>query len=152
MNKYIISLVNEKNVDVVFLKVENIAEDTLNQLQHEVGGYVDIANWVFPDFTDLGFDCWIAEDRTGKEPTLTRVDDGFNRTIYGNLVFARHDEEGNTIGLDPVECMFIAIELMKKAESAMPMELCLSSKEEVEKWELLIHAFERAMNTEVATA
>lgn len=144
--EYIVSLVNLVDaLGTMMLKIESIEDDTLTQLQREVGGYVDVANWIFPDLTEEGFDCWIADDGFGKPITLIHERDGHQYPVRGNLVFALHDDEGNTIGMDKMDCLYLVMKLNEVSDRSIPVKLSVDSKEEAFEWDKLISAAEEVM-------
>lgn len=76
--------------------------NTLEALQKEVGGYIEMP-YLVEDFYEMGIDMVINEE--GKladlKPTLAIVSG--NKVIdiiYGPVVFVSHDNEGNTISLN----------------------------------------------------
>lgn len=91
--------------------------NTLEDLQKIVGGYIEIP-FLSRVFNDNGIDIIINEE--GKfidscKPEIAVIDEGANRVldvVHGNCIFASHDDEGNTIGLNE-EQLAIAIQELK---------------------------------------
>lgn len=133
---YITTLVNDVERQMVYIRVQGIEEDTLTQLQKEVGGYVDVCNWLFPELNGKNIDCWIADEGYGKPLTVTYL----GQNIRGNLVFAKHDGEGETIGLSPDECIDILEVLKDGFDGVIPVQMLLS-KSEIEEWQNYLSDF-----------
>lgn len=96
--KEMIRVVTIKGSDVDF-NVE--FEHSLQNLQSFVGGYIEIPH-ISKVLYQNGIDMIINEE--GKLvglPTTAILTDGSKvcETIQGNILFASHDDEGNTIGL-----------------------------------------------------
>lgn len=74
-------------------------DNVLKHLQHEVGGYVECVageNVGLP-----GIDLWVNEEGAvnGLPYAFSIPTPHRNVPLFGNVVFARHDGEGETIGL-----------------------------------------------------
>jgi hypothetical protein len=94
--------------------VEKEINGTLDELQEIVEGYIEIP-FISDTFSDNNIDVIINEE--GK------FIDGMNREIaiiqnsqildivYGNCIFASHDEEGETIGLNEEQIRVVTEEL-----------------------------------------
>lgn len=86
------------------LEVKEI-ENTLESLQEIVGGYIEIP-YLSKDFSHNRIDVIINDEGKfidGLNKEIAIVERGTNRIldiVYGNVIFASHDIEGNTISLN----------------------------------------------------
>lgn len=79
------------------------ADDSLKQLQEAVGGYIERVPYNF----GLGIDCFCDEDgliKGGDIVVNTAIANIAKIPIVGNVAFAAHDCEGETIGLTAEQC------------------------------------------------
>lgn len=91
-------------------------KNSLEELQSIVGGYIEFP-FLGNRFRDNAIDVIINEEGKfieGLKPEIAMVD-GETKSIldivYGNCIFASHDEEGNTIGLNDEQIKIIMEEL-----------------------------------------
>lgn len=97
------------------LEVKEI-ENTLENLQKIVGGYIEIP-LLSKVFRDYGIDTIINEEGKyieGLNPEIALIDSktkGILDIVYGNCIFVSHDEEGNTIGLNKEQIKVVMEEL-----------------------------------------
>lgn len=102
-------------------------ENTLEALQEIVGGYIEIP-FISEKLYEHDIDIIINEEGKlieGFKPEIAVLKQGTFRVldlIYGNCIFASHDEEGNTIGLSDEQIDIIKEELK--------MEVVLTNKHE----------------------
>lgn len=88
----------------------------LEDLQEIVGGYIEIP-FLSDVFNDNGIDVIINEEGKligGMDPEIAIVDKrngSILDIVYGNCIFASHDEEGNTVGLNGRQMIIVAEEL-----------------------------------------
>lgn len=106
------------------LKERNITNE-LEDLQKIVGGYIEIP-YLGDKFRDNGIDVIINEEGKfieGLKPEIAIVNEEKGiilDIVYGNCIFASHDEVGETIGLTDEQILIVTkeletiIELMKK--------------------------------------
>lgn len=98
----------------------------LEDLQKIVGGYIEIP-FLSDVFDDNGIDVIINEEGKlidGMRPEIAIVNKQDGRLldiVYGNCIFASHDDEGNTVGLNNKQMAIITEELK---------EVMLTSSEE----------------------
>ena len=81
-------------------------KEPLEYLQGLVGGYLE--HYIIDDKLDANYiDMWINEEGKlieGLQPTFALLHDGeLYDVIFGNCVFSKYDDEGNTLGLDEFE-------------------------------------------------
>lgn len=97
------------------LKEKEIGTE-LEDLQEIVGGYIEIP-YLGGAFADNGIDVIINEEGKfieGLKPEIAIVQRGTNQVldlVYGNCIFASHDDEGYTVGLTPEQMMVVVNEL-----------------------------------------
>ena len=99
---------------------EKEIENTLEELQKIVGGYIEIP-YLSKRFNDNGIDVIINEE--GKfieelKPELAIVDGTTKQildVVNGNCVFVSHDEEGNTTELNDEQMKIVMEELRMEA-------------------------------------
>lgn len=97
------------------LKVKNIGTG-LEDLQKIVGGYIEIP-FLSKVLHDNGIDVIINEEGKlidGMKPEIAIVNEKQGNIldiVYGNCVFASHDEEGNTIALTEKQMQIVKEEL-----------------------------------------
>ena len=94
---------------------EKEIENTLKALQEIVGGWIEIP-FISEKLYEEGIDIIINEEGKliGLEPQIAIVQKGKNKIldlVMGNCIFASHDEEGNTIGLNDRQIKVIEEEL-----------------------------------------
>ena len=106
------------------LKVREIG-NSLEDLQKIVGCYIEIP-FLSRKFCDNGIDIIINEEGKlieGLKPEIAIVDEEKGNIldiVYGNCIFASHNEEGETIGLNETQIQIVTegletvIELMSK--------------------------------------
>lgn len=95
---------------------EKEIDNTLEELQKMVGGYIE-----FPLLSGIFkkniIDTIINEEGKfieGLKPEIALIDGETKRIldiVYGNCIFASHDEEGNTIGLNEKQIKVVMQEL-----------------------------------------
>ena len=84
---------------------EKEIKNTLEDLQKIVGGYIEIP-FLSRDFNENEIDVIINEEGKfieGLKPEIAIIKKGTNSildVVYGNCIFASHDEEGNTTELN----------------------------------------------------
>ena len=97
------------------LKVQEIGTE-LEDLQKIVGGYIEIP-FLSKKFNDNGIDTIINEEGKlieGLKPEIAIVNEKQGNIldiVYGNCIFASHDEEGNTIALTEEQIEIVNNEL-----------------------------------------
>ncbi len=97
------------------LKETEIGND-LADLQKIVGGYIEIP-FLSHKFRDNGIDTIINEEGKfieGLKAEIAIVDEEKGNIldiVYGNCIFASHDEEGETIGLNEAQIQIVTEEL-----------------------------------------
>jgi hypothetical protein len=97
------------------LKVQNIGEE-LEDLQKIVGGYIEIP-FLGHKFRSRDIDVIINEEGKligGLKPEIAIVNEergSILDIVYGNCIFASHDEEGNTVGLTEEQIQVVTEEL-----------------------------------------
>lgn len=91
-------------------------KNSLEELQSIVGGYIEFP-FLGNRFKDNAIDVIINEEGKfieGLKPEIAMVN-GETKSIldvvYGNCIFASHDEEGNTIGLNDEQIKIVMEEL-----------------------------------------
>lgn len=97
------------------LKMQDIGEE-LEDLQKIVGGYIEIP-YLGDTFSNNNIDVIINEEGKligGLKPEIAVVNEKQGNIldiVYGNCIFASHDEEGNTIGLTEEQMQVVTEEL-----------------------------------------
>lgn len=97
------------------LKMQEIGTE-LEDLQKIVGGYIEIP-FLGYKFRDNEIDVIINEEGKlikGLKPEIAVVNEKQGNIldiVYGNCVFASHDEEGNTVGLTEEQIQIVTEEL-----------------------------------------
>ena len=100
---------------------EKEIENTLEDLQKIVGGYIEIP-YLGEIFSENEIDIIINEEGKlieGFKPEIAIVDKRNGQVVdivYGNCIFASHDYEGNTIGLNNIQMNIVTNELKKSVE------------------------------------
>lgn len=93
---------------------EKEIQNTLEDLQQIVGGYIEIP-FLSRDFNENKIDTIINEEGKfidGLEPEIAVIKDGrIIDIVYGNCIFASHDHEGNTIELNEEQKQIVKREL-----------------------------------------
>lgn len=95
---------------------EREIENTLEELQKLVGGYIEVP-YLGKIFRENGIDVIVNEEGKfveGLRPEIVVLDEKTKQTIYvvyGNCVFATHDEEGNTVQLSQEQAEIVMEEL-----------------------------------------
>lgn len=95
---------------------EREIENTLEELQKLVGGYIEVP-YLGKIFRENGIDVIVNEEGKfveGLRPEIVILDEKTRQTIdvvYGNCVFATHDEEGNTVQLSQEQAEIVMKEL-----------------------------------------
>lgn len=95
---------------------EKEINNTLEELQKIVGGYIEFP-FLGNKFKDNIIDVIINEEGKfieGLNPEIAIIDNktgGILDVVYGNCIFASHDEEGNTIELNEKQICIVAEEL-----------------------------------------
>lgn len=93
--------------------------NTLEALQHIVGGYIEIP-YLSKTFFENDIDMIINDEGKfieGLKPEIAVVDNKDGKIldiVYGNCIFASHDEEGNTtsINADQTEIIFKELKMI----------------------------------------
>lgn len=97
------------------LKAQDISEG-LEHLQKIVGGYIEIP-FLGRVFRDKAIDMIINEEGKfieGLKPEIAIVNEEQGNIldiVYGNCIFASHDDEGNTVGLTEEQIKVVEEEL-----------------------------------------
>lgn len=97
------------------LKLQNI-NNTLEELQKIVGGYIEIP-FLSHVFLDNNIDVIINDEGKfieGLKPEIAIIDkksNGILDIVYGNCIFASHDEEGETVSLSDEQIEIVTNEL-----------------------------------------
>lgn len=95
---------------------EKEIKNSLEELQSIVGGYIEFP-FLDNKFRDNTIDVIINEEGKfieGLKPEIAMVDRETKSVldiVYGNCIFASHDKEGNTIGLNDEQIKIIMEEL-----------------------------------------
>ena len=95
---------------------EKEIDNTLENLQEIVGGYIEIP-FLSKVLNENGIDIIINEEGKyidGLTPEIAVVRTGTNQIldiVYGNCIFASHDEEGNTTALNDEQIKIVMEEL-----------------------------------------
>lgn len=95
---------------------EREIENTLEELQKLVGGYIEVP-YLGKTFRENGIDVIINEDGKfveGLRPEIVVIDEKTKKTldvVYGNCIFATHNEEGNTVQLSKEQAEIVMEEL-----------------------------------------
>ena len=96
--------------------MEKDIDNTLDALQCIVGGYIEIP-YVGEMFMENGIDIIINEEGKfidGLKPEIAVVKRGTTQLldlVYGNCIFASHDNKGNTTALSDEQMMIVFEEL-----------------------------------------
>ena len=91
-------------------------DTTLENLQEIVGGYIEIP-FLSKEFNENGIDVIINEEGKyieGRKPEIAMIDGKTKQildVVFGNCIFASHDEEGNTIELNDKQTKIVMQEL-----------------------------------------
>lgn len=99
---------------------EKEIENTLEELQKIVGGYIEIP-YLSKRFNDNGIDVIINEEGKfieGLKPEIAVIDGTTKQildVINGSCVFVSHDEEGNTVELNDKQKKIVMEELRMEA-------------------------------------
>lgn len=100
-------------LNVMVLKDAKLTEkeidDTLEALQEEVGGWIDIP-YLSEELNKVGIDVIINDEGKliGLDPELVLFyENEIADIVCGNILFASHDEEGNTVGLSEEQKLHI---------------------------------------------
>lgn len=96
--------------------------DTLEALQEQVGGYIEVA-YVSSGIIDADIDMFVNEEGKllGLEPTIAVMQGNkVVEVICGPVLFAGHDSEGNTVSLTEEQIAYLN-KTVFKAESALLM-------------------------------
>lgn len=116
------------------LKEQEIGTE-LEDLQKIVGGYIEIP-FLSRKFRDSGIDTIINEEGKlieGMKPEIAIADEGKGTIldiVYGNCIFASHNEEGDTIGLTEEQMQIVTEELETVIE--------LTNKKTLEEFEVKV--------------
>lgn len=95
---------------------EREIKNTLEELQKLVGGYIEVP-YLGNTFRENGIDVIINEDGKfveGLRPEIVVIDKKTKQTldvVYGNCIFATHNEEGDTIQLSREQAEIVMEEL-----------------------------------------
>lgn len=95
---------------------EKEINNTLEELQKIVGGYIEFP-FLGNRFKDNVVDTIINEEGKfieGLRPEIALIDSNTKKIldiVYGNCIFASHDNEGNTIGLNDKQIKVVMQEL-----------------------------------------
>lgn len=104
-------------------------EHSLVNMQKIVGGYLEVVG--LPN----GIDMWLNEEGllVGMKDNLAVVMNGrITHQIVGNVFFAAHDKEGNTIGLNEYQMMWIKTKLIPTGQT-----LSLEGGDKLELWAVM---------------
>lgn len=117
--------------------------DGLEALQKQVGGYIEHFN-IAEDLYQSHIDMWIDEEGKFKDykPTFALCDNDHNviDVIFGNCVFTRFDDQGETLGLDQEDIEYIG-SWLKSLEIA-DLGSSSSSDREVRYYVFVVPGFE----------
>lgn len=89
---------------------------TYKMLNNNVGGSIELVSFI-EKFYEKGIDLWINEEGKLNDLDISiviRNDNEFVDVLCGNIVFARSNEEGETIPLNEEDIVFIKKELQKE--------------------------------------
>lgn len=95
---------------------EREIENTLEELQRLVGGYIEVP-YLGKTFRENGIDVIINEEGKfieGLRPEIVVLDEKTKQTldvVYGNCIFATHNEEGDTVELSQEQAEIVMEEL-----------------------------------------
>lgn len=95
---------------------EREIENTLEELQKLVGGYIEVP-YLGKTFRENGIDVIINEEGKfvkGLRPEIVVLDEKTKQTldvVYGNCIFATHNEEGDTMELSQDQAEIVMEEL-----------------------------------------
>lgn len=95
---------------------EKEIKNTLEELQSIVGGYIEFP-YLSKVFSENEIDTIINEEGKfieGLKPEIAIIDNKSGQildVVYGNCIFASHDEEGNTIALNEEQIKIVTEEL-----------------------------------------
>lgn len=98
---------------------EKEIDNTLDELQKIVGGYIEIP-FLGGRFKDNGIDVIVNEEGKfieGLKPEIAIVDGETKKildVVHGNCIFASHDEEGETTTLNDEQIKVVMQELQMK--------------------------------------
>lgn len=98
---------------------EKEIDNTLKALQSIVGGYIEVP-YLGKVFNENKIDVIINEEGKfieGLKPEIALVRTGTNQIldiVYGNCIFASHDEEGNTIALNEEQIKVVTEEFKQE--------------------------------------
>lgn len=98
---------------------EKEINNTLEELQNIVGGYIEIP-FLSRVFNENKIDVIINEEGKfieGLKPEIAVVKKGTNQLldiVYGNCIFASHDDEGNTTALNNEQMLIVAEEFISE--------------------------------------
>lgn len=95
---------------------EKEIDGSLEELQEIVGGYIEIP-FLSKEFNENGIDVIINEEGKfiqGLKPEIAVVDSKTKEildVVFGNCIFASHDEDGNTTALNDKQVKIVMQEL-----------------------------------------
>lgn len=81
--------------------------DSLQSLQQQVDGFVECVS--ADEFNEHSIDIWVNEEGmvNGLAHAAIVTVNGYSMPLFGNLAFARCDEEGYTVGLSDDDIAYI---------------------------------------------
>ena len=106
---------------------EKEIDNTLEALQEIVGGYIEVP-FLSKEFYNNGIDVIVNEEGKfikGLKPEIMIVDSKTKEIIevvYGSCIFASHNENGDTIGLNDKQIKLVLQELQMDATLTYPDE------------------------------
>jgi hypothetical protein len=96
--------------------IEKEIKNNLESLQNEVGGYIEIP-FLSEKLDANGIDMIINEEGKMIDDLVVEIAVVHQKKVvdlvFGNIVFASHDDEGNTIGLTEEQIEFVKQELKR---------------------------------------
>lgn len=106
------------NNNVNYAKVEELQELSCEVLQGFVGGLIDIPH-LSALFNKNGVDLivkdYIADDVDNLTAVIIDKDDNIISAIYGTILFAGYNEDGESIGLNDTQYKFVLEQLNTRA-------------------------------------
>lgn len=148
---YIVTIINE--LDDLFVRVRPFDEEnSLSEIQLEVGGYVETCNWFAPRLAKKDIDVFVCEDKTGK-PLTVQVRRGSSMySVHGNICFAKHDGEGNTLGMSCEECLMVIADIVRDMEDYPVVKLSLKNNDQYQEWMMCLEDNELLGGENIAQA
>lgn len=102
---FIVVTVDNESKSVGYSRVTVIPGHTYEQLQKFIGGIFDYREF---ELNGKLFDVWFDDEFLLHDPVVPTALLPNGDLLCGNLVFAKSDEEGNTVGLTDDEAAMVA--------------------------------------------